>query len=60
MRFAFILTEKARFTVQVLCRLQHVALTKRTHAFSRLAHYDVTALIGEGVWDRSTKPPTPS
>ena len=23
---------------------------------SRLGHYDVTALIGEGAWDRSTRP----
>ena len=24
----------------------------------RLGHYDVTALIGEGGWDGSTRPPT--
>ena len=27
---------------------------------SRLAHYDVTALIGEGAWGRSIRPPIPS
>ncbi len=27
---------------------------------SRLAHYDVTALIGEGAWARSIRPPIPS
>ena len=27
---------------------------------SRIAHYDVTALIGEGGWDRSIKPRIPS
>ena len=35
---------------------QTMALTAGT----RLGHYDVTGLIGEGAWDKAGGPPTPS